>query len=338
MKTFHYDEYSLKLFGVPFFEESKRLERLPEKLRKKIPTLSELGRRIPGSRLCFRTDSSKIIIHINYEKLSLDLGMSIYQGESAAVFIGDRQNSFYAGLVHPNSYDDLTEIGEFAKSDKMEDVTIFLPRNPVITSVSVEVEETAVVLPPTPYRYAKPIVYYGSSITEGASGLISNSYNALISRWLDVDYYNLGFSGNARGEKEIAEYIHSIDKSIFVYDYDYNAPTSEYLKNTHESFFRVIREKEPNLPIVILSRPNFTPYVKKDVVNRSIIKKTYENALAEGDKNVYFIDGETLFGDEDRTLCTLDTIHPNDLGFYRMAKRIYPVIKGILEANASERW
>ena len=68
------------------------------------------------------------------------------------------------------------------------------------------------------------------------------------------------------------------------------------------------------------------------------ILKTYENALAKGDKNVYFIDGGTLFGDEDRTLCTLDTIHPNDLGFYRMAKRIYPIIKDILEENSSERW
>ena len=61
-----------------------------------------------------------------------------------------------------------------------------------------------------------------------------------------------------------------------------------------------------------------------------MILDTYNNALLAGDKNVYFVDGETYFGDEDRTLCTVDTTHPNDLGFYRMAKAILPTVKAAL--------
>ena len=64
---------------------------------------------------------------------------------------------------------------------------------------------------------------------------------------------------------------------------------------------------------------------------REVVLKTYNNAIASGDKNVYFIDGESFFGDKDRHLCTADGIHPNDLGFYRMAECVEPVIKAILE-------
>ena len=63
---------------------------------------------------------------------------------------------------------------------------------------------------------------------------------------------------------------------------------------------------------------------------RSIIEDTYKNAVKAGDKNVYFIDGETFFGEHDRELCTIDRIHPNDLGFYRMASTILPTMKKIL--------
>jgi hypothetical protein len=145
-----------------------------------------------------------------------------------------------------------------------------------------------------------------------------------------VDYYNFGFSGNARGDIELAEYISGIDMSIFVYDYDHNAPTPEHLSNTHEPFFKLIREKNPDLPIVMMTRPSIT-YTEEDKKRREIVRRTYENALSCKDKNVYFIDGESFFGDSDREICTIDRIHPNDLGFYKMASVIEPVIKAILE-------
>ena len=59
-------------------------------------------------------------------------------------------------------------------------------------------------------------------------------------------------------------------------------------------------------------------------------EKIYKKALAEGDKNVYFINGKTFFG-KDLYSCTVDSIHPNDLGFYFMAKKLIPVIKKALK-------
>ena len=79
-----------------------------------------------------------------------------------------------------------------------------------------------------------------------------------------------------------------------------------------------------------MSKPDFEAS-PSNAQRRKIIYKTYINAVNNKDKNVYFIDGEKLFGTTDRALCTIDMTHPNDLGFYRMAEYIEPVIKNILD-------
>ena len=63
---------------------------------------------------------------------------------------------------------------------------------------------------------------------------------------------------------------------------------------------------------------------------RAVVEETYRQALAAGDRHVRYIDGETFYGETDRDLCTIDTTHPNDLGFYRMATVIRPVIEELL--------
>ena len=41
---------------------------------------------------------------------------------------------------------------------------------------------------------------------------------------------------------------------------------------------------------------------------------------------------ETFFGKTDRGICTIDTVHPNDIGFYRMAEVILPTVKKMLDS------
>ena len=126
----------------------------------------------------------------------------------------------------------------------------------------------------------------------------------------------------------MAELICGYDMSCFVMDYDHNAPTLEHLKETHEPFFKYVRERHPELPIILVSRPD-----NCDDERINVILNTYNNAVKAGDKNVYFINGKDLFTDKDRDACTVDGCHPNDLGFYRMAKAIAPVVKKALETN-----
>jgi len=179
-------------------------------------------------------------------------------------------------------------------------------------------------------RVERPIVFYGSSVTQGACASKAGScYTTLLARRLDAAQINLGFSGSARGEVEMAHYIASLNMSLFVYDYDHNAPTVEHLRATHEPFFRIIREAQPDLPVVMLSRSGGQPGAEKDA-RRAIIRSTYLNAVHAGDRHVWFVDGQLLFGEKDRDLCTVDVVHPTDIGFLRMADGLEPLLREIL--------
>ena len=125
----------------------------------------------------------------------------------------------------------------------------------------------------------------------------------------------------------------NLPMSVFVSDYDHNAPDEEYLEKTHHKMYEKIREKNPDVPYIMVTKPDFDSHPAIDAKRREVIRRSYEKALENGDKNVYFIDGETLFGDEFRDSCLVDGIHPNDIGHMRMGV----VISGVIEKALKSR-
>ncbi len=80
--------------------------------------------------------------------------------------------------------------------------------------------------------------------------------------------------------------IAGLDMSVFIYDYDNNAPTLEHLKASHEKMFKAVREVHPTLPVIMMPRPKY--YLNSDEKERAeIVRATYDDAVAAGDKNVY---------------------------------------------------
>jgi lysophospholipase L1-like esterase len=285
-----------------------------------------------GGRVRFRTDSPTVTVRTQLRTNVVDWAIPLSGSAGADVYIGRDTFVRYAGVATPRDYESKTGILTFEKKKMMEDITIHLPRNEELEDVLIELEDGSRVEAPSPYLIKRPMVFYGSSITEGGCATrAANAYTALLSKWLDADYLNLGFSGSARGETELAEYIGSLEMSAFICDYDHNAPHAEHLENTHEPFFRTIRAAQPDLPILILSKPDFDLDRENAWLRRRIIYQTWDNARASGDRNVYFIDGESFFGEREREACTVDGCHPNDLGFMRMAETIYPVLKRMLD-------
>jgi len=166
-------------------------------------------------------------------------------------------------------------------------------------------------------------------ITQGAcASRPGNTYEGMISRALGTDYINLGFTGSAKAEEEMARYISALDMSAFVYDYDHNAPTLGHLEATHGKMFRTIRERNPDLPILILTRPVYRPS-EEEKQRLAVVRKTYEEAVAAGDRNTCFIEGSALMRYA-RNDGTADGCHPNDLGFYSMAKCMIRQLKTLL--------
>lgn len=322
------------IHGVFYDENLGRFIRMDQSVVDKVGTdVKWLNHQTAGGRIKFRTDSKFFAFHAvmynddgtHYTK-SMDSSLDLH-------FRNDKLPMTYCYTFTPplelkgRSFESgITLEGE------MCDYVFHLPLFANVFELYIGVKKDAELLPPTPYKYETPVVYYGSSITQGGcASRPGNTHQSIISKHLDTDYVTLGFAGNAKGEIEIAEYIAGLDMSVFVLDYDHNAPDAEHLKRTHLPFFRKVRESNPDLPIVILSAPNTMPWYDWCDARRDVIRETYETAVAEGDKNVYFIDGSTLFGDVDRDLCTLDTCHPNDLGMYRFAMTLEPVIEKLLK-------
>ena len=331
MRQFSYTDNRIMIEGIYGFETHGRFRRYTDGIVERYPRLKEPDGKCTGARVRFRTDSPTVTVTFRVSNQYVDRGMSFYQANAAYAYVGDYSRSRYAALLSADdTYDSDTVSATFA-NDGLNDITVFFPRNPTVEDITVALEDGAVLLPPTPHKIALPFVFYGSSITEQGHTATPVAYPSLLSRFFDADFYNFGASGNAQGEPELAEYLGSIPKSVFFFDYDHNAPTAEHLRETHEAFFRIFRQHDPLTPVIMTSRPaDDTPETEE---RAAIVKQTYENAARNGDKNVYFIDGRTLFGDVDPAICTTDRTHPNDLGHYLMAR----TLEGVLEEIGVKR-
>lgn len=224
-------------------------------------------------------------------------------------------------------------VAELLDQTGMKEICIHFPAYcDEVYEVYIGVKAGSTIQAHKPYRYQTPVVYYGSSITQGGcASHAGNDYPSFLTRWLDTEFLNLGFSGSAKGEPAIAEYLAKLDASVFVIDYDFNAPDAEHLRKTHYPLYETVRKAHPDTPIIFISKPNFDYDPPQNDERRAVIKSTYLRAKKNGDKRVWFIDGEKLFGKCERSACTVDATHPNDLGMYRMAKTIYPVLKKALK-------
>lgn len=288
-----------------------------------------LFRNTAGGRLRFCTNSSKVAIRAKMANigkmphfaLSGSAGFDLYEG------------SIYRGtFVPPFDIEDGYESMITLPGTAERELTVHFPLYSDVISLEIGLCGGATLSPAPDYSRKLPIVYYGSSITQGGcASRPGNCYENIISRWLDCDHVNLGFSGSAMGEDVMADYIANLPMSIFVYDYDHNAPSVEHLRNTHGPMFRRIRRKNPLLPIVMVSRPQPNP-TAEELLRRDIIRSTYEEALAAGDRNVYFIDGTAMLRQFGGDSGTVDNCHPNDLGFMCMAKSIGSVVEEILNS------
>ena len=301
--------------------------RMPEEDAKKVNEgVYGLYACTAGGRVRFSTDSEFIaliadlnsVFPMGHAPYVLSAGFDIY-----------RDNEYFRTVQPPLDFSLGMYTSLLETDGKMHSYTVVMPCYGGVRSLSVGIGEGARLKSPEPFRDSAPVIYYGSSITQGGCASRPGlAYQELIARRLGKDYINLGFSGSARGEEYMAHYINGVIKEtgadVFCYDYDHNAPVYEHLLNTHEPFFKIIRAENPDLPVIMVSKPN--PIGEADKKRRDVIKATYENALASGDKNVYFIDGADLNVTGD---ATVDGCHPNDLGFYRMAEKIGDAIEKI---------
>lgn len=297
--------------------------RMPDELTKGISeALYHCSCNTAGGRLRFKTDSPYVAIKASFLSYSLMSHMAFINTAGFDLYVNTETGSFYRSTCmpptnmsgSPASYANVMWAG-----NGLKDLTLNFPSYGSPLTVQIGLKKGCQLEKTDGYRDIAPILFYGSSITQGGCasrpGLIYENY---ISRRFNVDYINLGFSGNGKAEPEVVEYMSGLDFSVFVSDYDHNAPSYEHLENTHYAMYELIRKKHPNVPYIMISKPDIDNNSSGERT-REIIYDSYKKARANGDFDVYYIDGKRVFAGADRDCCTVDGCHPNDLGMWRFA-------------------
>ncbi len=324
IKFYDIEKAPFKIYGV--YRKDGKFRRMPEEVAKNVSEIVYLlHTNTSGGRVRFVTDSSYVAISAKLDEVCRAPHMPLTASAGFDLYVSKmHEKTLVPPITMNDSYESLYEF----ETKEFREITINFPLYSNVMSLYVGLEEDAVIKEASPYVNEKPVVFYGSSITQGGcASRPGMCYPNIISRRFNCDYINLGFSGGAKGEEEMIDYIKGLDMSLFVYDYDHNAPTVKHLEATHEKMFKEIRKENPSLPIVMMSRPKYT--LNEDEEKRlEIIKTTYNNAISAGDKNVYFIPGKKLM-----ELCkdegTVDTVHATDFGFNSMAQALGDVMENI---------
>lgn len=319
-----------RIYGVR--REGDRFCRLPERVAKAVNEgVHRLYANTAGGRVRFVTDSPYVAISAQMDNISKMPHFPLTGSGGFDLYTDEERGQCYRGTFMPpldteTGYESLITIpGE--KRERV--ITLNFPLYSDVRKLWIGLEENAVIKAAPDYTYEQPIVFYGSSITQGGcASRPGNAYQAILSRRLDCNFINLGFSGSARGEDAMTDYIASLDMRAFVMDYDHNAPTAAHLEATHEPMFRSIRKAHPELPIILMARPKVR-LLQEEEERLAIIRRTYENALAAGDRRVWLLTGRDLISHEAQETATVDDCHPNDSGFASMARALEQVLRAI---------
>ncbi len=325
MRSYNIHEEPFKIYGLKYSD--KGFFRMDTVVADKVSDgVRVLNYHTSGGILRFRTDSERIILTAELPETGLMNHMPL-TGTSSFSLYADKS---YCGIFRAPSIEEYKGVwsSQLPLPAGEKDIEIHFPLYNSVKNVCISLEENAAIKAGREYESRLPVVFYGSSITQGGcASHPGNSYTNMISRHLNREIINLGFSGSCLAEKEMCDYIKKIPMSLLVYDYDHNAPTPEFLESTHEKFFRDFRKENPAVPVLMISVADAI-FSKDNIEKRKqIIRKTYENAKNAGDENVYFLDGQHFYDETGLENSTVDTCHPNDLGFYAFYKNISTFIK-----------
>lgn len=219
---------------------------------------------------------------------------------------------------------------------EIREYMLYLPLYDGVDTLQIGVDTTAVISRPrlhTP-RSEKPVVMYGTSITQGGcASRPGMAYTNIISRMIGREVINMGYSGNGQLDPEMARYLATLDVSLFVLDFIPNCTLQQVTERTLQ-FIAILREKHPQTPIILIENAIY-PFSLVDQYQsgyqpskNAMLLRHYRELIGQGDKHLHYINSDNLIGSDQEG--TVDSIHFTDLGFMRFAQKVTPIIKRFL--------
>ncbi len=319
---------NLAVEGAAWFSSNHLFRRLPvdsenKEFRAEVNALAD---NTAGMQIRFRTNSPFVRVRVQLTGASNmwhmppsgQSGVDLYDNVTGRLrFCG-------AARVNPGEDHYEAELCTWPSTDgprDWKDVTLNLPLYNGVKTFEIGVAETAEIARPTKHRTSGRVAIYGTSITQGAAtsrpGL---GWTNQLSRQIDQEVINLGFSGNGMGEPALAKRIAELTElKLVVLDYEANAQ-DEGVRKTMEPFIALIRARYPKVPIVIVSQIPWvwqirsTGYAEGKAATRKFQRALADKLRRAGDSNIHFIDGYGLMPLDHFEDGLVDGVHPNDLG------------------------
>ncbi len=335
--TWH-DAASLPIYGKATEQTLTRYERLPTSLENNIRQhLWDLGRNSAGLALRFRSNSTGI--HVKWEtRNNLRMNHMTPTGICGLdLYILQDDNTWaFAGNGRPDAKFTEAAIVKNMTPEERE-FMLYLPLYDGPISLEIGVDSLATLEQPKVDLPVKkgPIVFYGTSIMQGGcANRPGMCHTNILQRWLNRECINLGFSGNARLDTEIAEVIGRVENpSLIVLDFVPNC-TAEEIRKLAEDFYTIVRTKHPNTPILFVENPLF-PHMKfdqesyKDVTSRNeALAEFFAQLKARNEQRIYYLPARDIVGNDGEA--SVDGVHLTDLGYYRFAKVMLPICEMLI--------
>ena len=333
-QTVYYDASAFPLLGKLSEATETRYERLPANLKgvSRQP-IWDLGKNTAGLAIRFCSDSRQISVKwetlndvvMNHMAMTGIKGLDLYSLENGVW-------TYMMTAIPTAQKSETVLISNMEKKER--ELMLYLPLYDGIVSIEIGIDSTAFIgLPKVDLpRQTKPIVAYGTSILQGGcASRTGMAHTNILSRMLNREIINLGFSGNAHLDYEIAELMAECDASLYMLDFVPNC-SAELINEKTEIFYRKLRDKHPDTPILFIEtliRPSskFDLNVHdRNLEKNKALHAVFDSLKAQKEKNIYLIACEVGNDNE----ATVDGSHFTDLGFMRYAEYLYPKIRKIL--------
>jgi hypothetical protein len=340
-----HDVRALGLEGQGFKDTKAPFDRLPARAEKLVRrTVWGLSRHAAGLCVRFRSDATSLQARWALTGKGLAMPHMPATGVSGLdLYARDGKGQWrWLGIGRPTAQSTTASLVRGLPEAGMREFLLYLPLYNGVSSVEVGVPADSKLekAPPRP-AYRKPLVFYGTSITQGGCasrpGMV---HTAILGRRLDWPVINLGFSGNGRLEPELARLMGEIDAAVYVLDCLPNLGPDEVAKRT-EPFVRLLRKARPETPIILVEDRSYANSAllpgprRHNAGNRAALRKAYLKMYYEGVASLHYQPGEALLGDDGEA--TVDGSHPTDLGFQRQADAMLPLLRYTLPAPPEPR-
>ena len=296
-----------------------------------------LSRHSAGMNVRFMTDSPSIAVRWSLRNDNLAMPHMPASGVSGIdLYVKHNGEWGWLGIGVPDKKEGNEAVLASGLPEGMHEYRLYLPlyNGTEKLEVGVKAGSTITVNPGYDADHDKPMLFWGSSILHGAcASRPGMAYPSIIGRRMERPVINLGFSGNGRMDTSIVERIATLDVSVYVIDCCPNMDPPLITERT-EPLVKALRAARPNTPIVLVEN---VPYEKgwflpasKDayVKKNEALRAAYERLKASGVKNLHYIRCDNFWGDDHDA--TVDGVHPNDIGFLRMANAIERELRRIV--------